>query len=138
MSWHGSNKNWYIDHGYKFTKIRDKFSVKVKDLPLCSDKKVVVNCDICGKESLVRYCDYNKRTKNGTEKCRCLSCSIIEAHVVNRVDWEDIVKAFEDKGYELISTKDEHKTNRSYLGFICKKHKNAGIVTGKQIGRAHV
>ena len=87
MKWMAGIKDRYVSLGYTFTKHRDKFSVKVKDLTLGSSKKVVVNCDICGKENLVKYQDYNKITKNGTEKYRCLTCAGIEAHVGYR-DWE--------------------------------------------------
>ena len=77
MKWMAGIKDRYVGLGYTFTKHRDKFSVKVKDLTLGSSKKVVVNCDICGKENLVKYQDYNKITKNGTEKYRCLTSSTI-------------------------------------------------------------
>jgi len=43
-------------------------------LPNGSNKKVKVKCDNCGTEKYVVYYDYNKSTKNNTEKYYCSKC----------------------------------------------------------------
>lgn len=49
MKWHPSNKKWYEDRGYIYTKMRDEFEVKVEDLSDGSSVYVEIRCDKCGK-----------------------------------------------------------------------------------------
>jgi len=49
MKWHTTNKKWYEDRGYIFTKWKDEFKVKVEDLPNGSHAKVNIKCDNCGE-----------------------------------------------------------------------------------------
>ena len=50
MTWNGRNKTYYIEKGYSFTKIGDKFSVKIADLPNGSSVEVKIICDYGGTE----------------------------------------------------------------------------------------
>lgn len=59
MRWHPQNKQYYIDRGYTFTKMRDVFCVNIDDLPMNSHAKVVAICDYCGKEMVKTYQCYN-------------------------------------------------------------------------------
>jgi hypothetical protein len=64
IKWHGSNKDHYIEKGYKFTKIGDEFKVDVKDLLFSSNVSVEFICDYCNGENqktdeskYKNYCD---------------------------------------------------------------------------------
>lgn len=50
LCWTPNIKDYYTKLGYKFTKMREKFEVKVEDLKPTSAKKVLCICDSCGKE----------------------------------------------------------------------------------------
>jgi len=74
MYWNNYDKKYYVDKGYVFTKRFDKFEVNIKDLMLCSNLKINVKCDICGKEKLLSYRKYLKNMNNGdyyscSQKC---------------------------------------------------------------------
>ena len=48
VKWNSSNKKHYIELGYKFTKIKDEFEVKIEHLTKGSNIKVKCICDGCG------------------------------------------------------------------------------------------
>lgn len=58
ISWNNTTSKWYIDKGYKFTKIRDIFVVNVNDIIPTSTIKVNVKCDYCGKTHKKEYRKY--------------------------------------------------------------------------------
>ena len=43
--WYPNNKEWFINKGYKFTKIKEEFEVRVEDLTNGNGSKVNVKCD---------------------------------------------------------------------------------------------
>ena len=49
IAWSPNNRTYYEERGYKFTKMRDKFTVKQRDLMQGSDAEVLCECDNCGK-----------------------------------------------------------------------------------------
>ena len=49
VEWNGSQKSYYEEKGYRFTKFGDKFEVRFEDIPHSSDKFIDVQCDYCGK-----------------------------------------------------------------------------------------
>jgi len=70
----GTNKKWYIDKGFLFTKIGNEFEVNVEDLSDGSSVRVNIECDGC-REILegIRWIDYNKSVhKDG--KYYCFEC----------------------------------------------------------------
>lgn len=74
----GKAIQYYKDKGYD-AKWHESLMVKVKDLPLRSDKYIVTKCDYCGElKDPIKYSDYNTETKNGTEKCCCMDCAHIK------------------------------------------------------------
>lgn len=73
MRWHARNKNYYIDKGYVFTKMKDRFLVKIEDLPLQSHAEVQVKCDYCGKIYTCKYQNYNNNSKVVDKDC-CYEC----------------------------------------------------------------
>jgi len=66
----GSNISYFRDKGY-FGLLHDVIEVKVLDLKRNSRSKVIVKCDICGKEKELAYQSYN----NNIEKYGIYSCS---------------------------------------------------------------
>lgn len=79
VSWNPKTKQYYQDKGYVFTKINDKFEVKVEDLPQTSHKVVTAICDYCGKEISVTMTNYSRSIKrNG--KIACSVCRIKKTH----------------------------------------------------------
>lgn len=62
--WHNKNKDWYIEKGYIFTKMRYEFEVRVEDLPLNSSTEVLVKCDYCEEEYSISYLAYVKNTSS--------------------------------------------------------------------------
>ena len=58
MRWNRSNKEYYINKGYHFTKMREIFTVSISDLCKNSKVEIHVNCDICGCNVLREYCKY--------------------------------------------------------------------------------
>lgn len=61
MHWNSSNKKWYEDRNYIYTKMKDEFEVKVEDLKKGSNLHVEVECDGCKKKlNNVIWQDYLK------------------------------------------------------------------------------
>ncbi len=73
--WHRSNKDYYINKGYEFTKIGDKFEVKVEDLTKGSVSLVDVQCNGCD-ETLINiiWQNYLKFVKEDG-KYYCQKCA---------------------------------------------------------------
>jgi len=61
MTWTSNTKKYYMDKGYVFTKMYDKFEVGIEDLNFNSNLKVNVECDICNK---IKKLSYRKYIKN--------------------------------------------------------------------------
>ena len=75
VKWGTSNKKWYENKGYSYTKIGSEFEVKVEDLSNGSSTKVDCKCDGCGKDlnNIIWY-DYKKQV-NDDGKYYCQRCS---------------------------------------------------------------
>jgi len=73
INWSTSNKNYYESKGYIFTKWRDEFEVKVKDLSKGCHTYVKVQCDICKKINDVIWGNYMK-SKNNCNIDYCKNC----------------------------------------------------------------
>jgi hypothetical protein len=104
IRWHNKNKQWYINKGYKFTKNKNSFEVKVEDLSNGCREKVDIQCDGCGvelksidwqnykvtvRENGKYYC--NNCAKNGDSKWISFEQWCIENNrqdVLNRWDYE--------------------------------------------------
>lgn len=74
VEWNPKNKKHYESKGYVFTKCKDKFSIKIEDLPPSSSKTVDVVCDRCGIIKQMRYVDYLK-CHNNTGEDLCKKCN---------------------------------------------------------------
>jgi len=85
MKWHPSNKKWYENKGYIFTKWRDGFIVSVEDLPNGSHALVDVQCDECGEILCnMSWQEYKKYVKDDG-KYYCNKCaSKLFGHIKHR------------------------------------------------------
>ena len=81
MRWHARNKYYYMERGYKFTKMGDEFDVKVEDLPSESHVYVKVQCDFCGEIIDVKYQNYTHRGLK-SEGYACTKCKYKKIHNV--------------------------------------------------------
>jgi hypothetical protein len=75
IKWCSSNKNYYVDKGYGFTKVNDIFNVKIDDIPNGSHVLVHCKCDICNVQKLIAYREYNKNISNGNYFSCSIKCS---------------------------------------------------------------
>ena len=73
VRWHPRNKEYYINKGYVFTKMKEEFQVKVEDLPPQSHALVKAQCDFCGEIISIKFQNYNNRGKF-SEDCACKKC----------------------------------------------------------------
>ena len=94
VKWWGSNKEHYINLGYKFSKIKDKFIVPLEHLPKGSHTRVNVMCDYCKTIKNITYKDYLKRHDSEMGDC-CHKCEYIKAKRTNleRYGFEDSNKS---------------------------------------------
>lgn len=76
--WNPANIEHYTQKGYKYTKVGEKFEVKVEDLNLASKFHVLVQCDFCGKIVEKPFFEVPKRKYHtcGDEPCRRQAISI--------------------------------------------------------------
>lgn len=61
QKWNSKNKKHYVDKGYIFTAMGDKFQVKIEDLTPSSKAVVEVKCDYCGTVVQKTYQIYLKQ-----------------------------------------------------------------------------
>ena len=47
---------------------------------------------------------------------------------MSKYTYEDVLKSFEERGYTLLTTKDEYKSVTQKLQYICNKHKDKGVL----------
>jgi len=76
MKWHPKYRPRYESMGYKFTKYKDEFEVKVKDLPDSSNVRIVVQCGECEKIlPSIKWVDYKKYSQKDGEYY-CSKCAL--------------------------------------------------------------
>lgn len=74
VKWHSTNKQRYMDRGYIYTKMKDSFFAKAKDVVECSDgAKIPVRCDYCGEIYYPTSRTYLINHNKGKEDC-CSAC----------------------------------------------------------------
>lgn len=106
--WNSKTKNHYVNKGYIFTKMKDKFEVKINDLTYGANIKIKLKCDYCGEIYEKYYSDWN-RSHNNISKDACSNCKIkktkeitlIKYGVENSFD----LKEFRDKANNTILEK---------------------------------
>ena len=123
VKWVGTTKQYYLDKGYQFTNMFDEFDVDIYDLPIKSEKRVNLICDICGDNFNLKYSSIMKR--KSLEKDYCPNCSPRTSSDRNKVT-SRIKDEFLSRG--LILTNDAVYVNQiTPLSFTCSAHLNLGI-----------
>jgi Zn finger protein HypA/HybF involved in hydrogenase expression len=126
-----SNKTiGYYKTKYKNLKSGDIIEIYPKELPKGSNKKIKVKCFNCGIIKEVIYYDYNKITKNDTQKYYCNKCKAIPTKKTNQKLYGV------DNVFQLESVKEQSKkTNKEKYGVeyalqnsdILEKQKNTNL-----------
>ena len=132
ITWNTMNRNWYIDKGYKYTKCRDKFIVRGEDLYPGSRSKIKVICDYCEKEYITNGFTHGKAMNEYPYKDCCDVCTgkkTSEVSYKRRQEkaWSALEKVCEEKGYSIITSKDEYVDKHMRIKYMCPKH---GIQSG--------
>lgn len=74
VKWSPRTKTKYLQYGYEFTNMWDDLEIDVKHLGKGSHTKVIVTCDFCGCDFLVKHSDYSrwhsKEYGDACKKCR--------------------------------------------------------------------
>jgi hypothetical protein len=137
MTWVGSNTKYFINKGYNYTKQHDKFKVKLKDLPVGSNKKIIYICDYCGDIIKASYNDYYKhKILSVVDKDACTKCKTkkaMEGNLItygklsinsNDVTIEDVCKEFLCKQYTVVIDKIQDKfiKDKTIIYYYCNKH----------------
>ena len=125
ITWTSNNMKYYIEKGYQYTKTRDKFMVKIKDLPSGSQIKYPITCDICNK---IFYSSNNvlNRSKN-INLHTCNNCKLVKSvktRMAEKLDiqWDKLKIVCNNKGYKLISTIDSYSGVRGQIYYECPIH----------------
>ncbi len=75
VKWNARNKNHFVSLGYNFTKIGENFIVKIEDLTIGSNAKIILNCDYCKNNFEVTYYTYFNRKNKLTDCCGKPECT---------------------------------------------------------------
>lgn len=78
VSWNAKTKKHYVDAGYTFTKMGDRFPVLIDDLTTGSNEKVIVKCDYCGATYAVEYFRYLDGRSGEIKRDCCKKCKNIK------------------------------------------------------------
>lgn len=97
-----------------------------KDYTINSNSVVDVKCDYCGEVIQTSYKNYLKGRKtigkDSCKKCVGLKCAEITLHKRQNDYYVRMLEMCKQKGYTLITNKDEIVNNKTYIKFNCKKH----------------
>lgn len=125
MMWTAGNMKYYIEKGYEYTKTREKFMVKIKDLPFSSHAKIPIKCDICGEDFCSSFNSLNRSLNKNFHVCK--DCKLIKSaqiRVENQFEnhWNKVEKMAVSKGYKLITTKETFPGTKGQIYYECPKH----------------
>lgn len=125
MTWTSNNMNYYIEHGYTYTKTKDKFMVKIKDLPRGSHVKYPIICDICGETYYSSNNILNRSSNTSLHTCnKCKRKKSVETQKIKQLDyhWEKLMNFCSKMNYELITNKEDFKNTKTMITYKCPKH----------------
>ena len=155
ITWNTSNKKYYENLGYNYTKIGESFKVKVEELMHSCTTEINVECDYCGKPYKIKYNKYYQRVLNNVNrinKCACKECGHLKTkestlakygvdnilkleenkirlgNMVRKHNIEEIKELFKEAGYTLITN--VYFNNEQKLEYECSKHGKQSITLG--------
>lgn len=114
----GISIKYYKDLGYNIDTKKLNI-IKVEDLPKCSQIRVDVKCDNCGKEKNIRIQDYYRSYNN--DKYTCIDCSRItykntmlqKYGVENSFQLNDVKNKSKETKIKLYNNKNYNNRNKS-------------------------
>ena len=122
IKWGMRYKTYYINNGFEFTKIGDEFLVPLNQTHDGYAGDVVVHCDYCGEERIIRKSRYNEAiSKYG--KYYCSHCS--KQHTIEerrKSHYERCLQFCEKHGYIPVTQESEIETVESKFEYICPEH----------------
>lgn len=104
VRWSPKTKKHYEERGYIFTKYKDTFIVKLRDLPTGSDYKISYICDYCKEKSFRKYESYNRIKEKSVSKKD--SCSKKEC-VNKKIKEQNLIKYGVEHHMELKDVRDK-------------------------------
>jgi hypothetical protein len=124
-----NNVKYYESLGYKIPKTPNSqgrlvieygynLKVKVSDLSKGSHIKVIMKCDLCGKEREIEYREYIKNYLN--KQYLCDDCK-------REIKFNEFVKNLECENYQVLSTIEDYENCFSKIKFTCRQHKDKGV-----------
>lgn len=124
MIWNSANKKYYENKGYSFTRYKDYFYVKAEDLSYYTDVKLKIQCDNCGKKYEMTCAGYFKGFNKSKEKGTILKhfCNDCKAEVTREKWYDDAREICDNKGYVLLSKKEDLANNTTYIKYVCPIH----------------
>ena len=67
IKWTNSNKKYFINKGYQYTKNGDTFYVRVEDLSVGSKKEIIYYCDFC---FITYWSELSRNSANARKICK--------------------------------------------------------------------
>lgn len=126
VKWNNTNKEWYENHGYVFTKRNSVFQVKAKDLKPGSNAKIHAVCDYCGEEYDTLYSLIYKGRSTIQKDCcsKCTGKKSSEISYVKRRDkyYNQFLDICKNNDYIPLTTKDEYTDVKMQVKYICPRH----------------
>ena len=123
VRWSNKTKKYFESKGYKFTFNGDPLLISVTDLSNNSHATVKYTCDCCGVVTETTYHVYRKRV--GIDKCS--SCSTNKVYQTQKHSFSEIIEAFINRGYTLLSKASDYKNSYSKLRYYCDIHGEQSI-----------
>lgn len=126
VKWNGTNRKWFEEKGYVYTKVNDEFNVSVKDISPYSKYKIRVICDYCGQEYYTQIWVIMSGRKF-INKDACSHCAATKANEINwrkrsKKNFDLLYKICKDNDYILLTKESEFTDVKMKIKFICKKH----------------
>ena len=125
--WGAKNKTHYVNKGYKFTKLGDKFLANLNDLPHGSTVKINVACDYCGVDYTITYQHYYRTISSSHPKFACKKCKGLKTAECTLDDrkekhYKAVLDFCESNGYVLKTNKDDICSVDSIVNYECPIH----------------
>lgn len=126
VKWNNTNRKWYENKGYKYSKNGNEFEVAVKNLPPSARVRVNMICDYCGSEYDSWYYAV-MYSRKAYPKDACAYCAGKKSSEINRGKRSkkyigQARKICEELGYILLTTEDEFTNVKMQIKFICPIH----------------
>ena len=113
------NIDYYISLGYKDIKCNRKIEIPVCHLPIQSNMKINVKCDICGNKKILAYQKYNKNIK----KYGIYTCNTSCAQFKNKLTLKELY------GSDNFNRKEENKIKvKEKYDRITKEYEDKGFI----------